>query len=104
MLKANVAVRLGTFDLDIALEAVPGEIVAVLGPNGAGKTTFLRGVAGLVPLRRGRSELDDAVLNDVAQRINVTPDNRPMCVRFQDYLLFTDLFALGNVALDIRAR
>jgi branched-chain amino acid transport system ATP-binding protein/neutral amino acid transport system ATP-binding protein len=37
----------------IALDAAPGEIVAIIGPNGAGKSTFLKIVAGLLTLRRG---------------------------------------------------
>src|SRR5207302_1780502 len=68
MLTARVALRLGTLDLDVTIDAAPGEIVAVLGPNGAGKSTFLRAVAGLVPLDRGRVEVDAVVLEDVASR------------------------------------
>ena len=104
MLKANIAVRLGTLDLDVAMEAAPGEIVAVLGPNGAGKTTFLRAVAGLAALERGRIELDDVVLDDVARRIHLPPERRPIGVVFQDYLLFPHLSALDNVAFGLRAR
>ena len=104
MLTAQVAVRLGTLDLDVSIEAAPGEIVAVLGPNGAGKSTFLRAVAGLVPLHRGRVELDDVVLEDVARRIHLPPERRPIGVVFQDYLLFPHLSALENVAFGLRAR
>src|SRR5207244_12028533 len=71
MLTARVAVRLGTLDLDVAVDAAPGEIVALLGPNGAGKTTFLRAVAGLVALDRGRVELDDVVLEDASRGFRV---------------------------------
>ena len=104
MLKANIAVRLGTLDLDVAMEAAPGEIVAVLGPNGAGKTTVLRAVAGLAPLERGRIELDDVVLDDVARGTHLPPERRPIGVVFQDYLLFPHLSALDNVAFGLRAR
>jgi molybdate transport system ATP-binding protein len=104
MLTAQVAVRLGALDLDVAIEAAPGEIVAVLGPNGAGKSTFLRAVAGLVPLERGRVELDDVVLDDVARGIHLSPERRPIGVVFQDYLLFPHLSALENVAFGLRAR
>ena len=34
---------------------MPGQVVALLGSNGAGKTTTLNAIAGLVPVRRGRS-------------------------------------------------
>jgi len=47
-LHAEVAVRRGTFALDVTIAAHPGEIVAVLGPNGAGKTTTLRAISGMV--------------------------------------------------------
>jgi molybdate transport system ATP-binding protein len=104
LLQAQVAVRLGTLNLDVSIEAAPGEIVAVLGPNGAGKSTFLRAVAGLVPLHRGRVELDGVVLEDVARRIHLPPERRPIGVVFQDYLLFPHLSALENVAFGLRAR
>jgi molybdate transport system ATP-binding protein len=104
MLTAQVAVRLGTLDLDVAIEATPGEIVAVLGPNGAGKSTFLRAVAGLVPLDRGRVELDGVGLEDAARGIPLPPERRPIGVVFQDYLLFPHLSALENVAFGLRAR
>src|SRR6267378_8218958 len=104
MLRANIALRLGTLDLDVAIDAALGEIVAVLGPNGAGKSTFLRAVAGLVPLEGGRVVLDDVVLEDAARGIHIVPEHRPIGVVFQDYLLFPHLTALENVAFGLRAR
>jgi len=104
MLTAHVAVRIGTLDLDVAIDAAPGEIVAVLGPNGAGKSTFLRAVAGLVRLDAGRVELDEIVLEDAARGIQLPPEHRPIGVVFQDYLLFPHLSALENVAFGLRAR
>ncbi|HWN55865.1 MAG TPA: ABC transporter ATP-binding protein [Methylomirabilota bacterium] len=44
--------------LEASLEVRQGETVALIGGNGAGKTTTLRAVSGLLPLRRGRIELD----------------------------------------------
>ena len=32
----------------------PGSLTAIVGPNGAGKTSLLKGMLGLIPLRRGR--------------------------------------------------
>ncbi|MGO4424643.1 ATP-binding cassette domain-containing protein, partial [Streptomyces sp. MCAF7] len=52
-LDARLVVERGSFRLDVALTAAPGDVVALLGPNGAGKTTALRALAGLVPLTDG---------------------------------------------------
>jgi branched-chain amino acid transport system ATP-binding protein len=41
----------------IDLDVDRGEVVTLLGRNGAGKTTTLRGMAGLIPVRRGTATL-----------------------------------------------
>jgi molybdate transport system ATP-binding protein len=104
MLTAEVAVRLGTFDLDVAVDVAAGEIVAVLGPNGAGKSTLLRALSGLAALDRGLVRLDGVVLEDASRAIRVPPERRPIGVVFQDYLLFPHLSAIENVAFGLRAR
>jgi len=104
MLTAQVALQLGTLDLDVTIDVAPGEIVAILGPNGAGKTTLLRALAGLVPLDRGRVQLDGVTLEDTARRIHSPPERRAIGVVFQDYLLFPHLSAMDNVAFGLRAR
>ncbi|HEY8516320.1 MAG TPA: ATP-binding cassette domain-containing protein [Candidatus Binatia bacterium] len=103
-LDARVVVDLGGFRLDVGLEVAPGEVVAVLGPNGAGKTTLLRAIAGLTPLAAGRIVLDGTVLDDPEQGVLVPPEERPLGVVFQDYLLFPHLSALDNVAFGLRCR
>ncbi|MGZ4688174.1 MAG: ABC transporter ATP-binding protein [Acidimicrobiia bacterium] len=100
-LTANVALQLGTLELDVELEAREGETVAILGPNGAGKTTLLRTLAGLLALDRGRIELDGTLLDDGA-RVFLQPERRPVGVVFQDYLLFPHLSVLENVAFGVR--
>ncbi|MBT3153903.1 ATP-binding cassette domain-containing protein [Streptomyces sp. CHD11] len=95
---AHLVVDRGSFRLDIALTAGPGEVVALLGPNGAGKTTALRTLAGLAPLTRGHLRLDGAELH------RTPPQSRPVGVVFQDYLLFPHLTALDNVAFGPRCR
>jgi molybdate transport system ATP-binding protein len=92
------------FRLDITLRARPGEVLALLGPNGAGKTTALRALAGLAPLDAGRLTLDGHTLEEPAARLRVPPEERPVGVVFQDYLLFPHLSALDNVAFGLRTR
>jgi molybdate transport system ATP-binding protein len=97
-------VRRGEFLLDIALEAAPGEVLAVLGPNGAGKSTLLRLVAGLLALDSGRVQLSGALLDDVAAGVFVAPQERRLGVVFQDHRLFPHLRVLDNVAFGPRSR
>ena len=103
-LDASVQVTLGALDLRVDLCVGDGEVVAVLGPNGAGKTTLLRALAGLLPLDGGAVALDGVVLDDVASGIFIPPEQRPIGVVFQDYLLFPHLTALDNVAFGLRCR
>jgi molybdate transport system ATP-binding protein len=103
ILTARIARQLGSLNLDVDLDAHDGETVAILGPNGAGKTTLLRTLAGLVPLDRGRIELDGILLDD-GDRVFVPPERRPVGVVFQDYLLFPHLSVLENVAFGLRSR
>ncbi|MFF7445691.1 MULTISPECIES: ATP-binding cassette domain-containing protein [unclassified Streptomyces] len=95
-LDARLVVERGSFRLDVALTAAPGDVVALLGPNGAGKTTALRALAGLTPLTDGHLRLDGAELD------RTPPESRPVGVVFQDYLLFPHLTALDNVAFGPR--
>jgi molybdate transport system ATP-binding protein len=104
MLRADIQLRLGTLDLAVALQAEPGEVVAVLGPNGAGKTTLLRAIAGLIPIANGSVALDDIVLEDTATRTYVPTERRPIGVVFQSYLLFPHLSVIDNIAFGLRAR
>jgi molybdate transport system ATP-binding protein len=100
---AAIALRLGPFDLDVALSVAPGELLAVLGPNGAGKTTVLRALAGLAPIDAGRITIDDLVVDDPAAGRFVEPEDRPIGVVFQDHLLFEHMSVLENVAYGLRA-
>ena len=104
MLEADVGLRLGSFELDVAVRVPTGSTVAVLGPNGAGKTTLLRALAGLVPLRRGRIVVGDAVLDEPATATFVPPEHRSVGYVFQDHLLFPHLSVVDNVAFGLRAR
>ncbi len=103
-LHAHLKIRRGEFALDVAIEAAPGEVVALLGPNGSGKTTALHALAGLVPLDGGAISLDGELLDDPVQGTFVHPHQRAVSLVFQEYLLFPHLSALDNVAFGLRAR
>jgi branched-chain amino acid transport system ATP-binding protein len=83
----------------VSLEVRAGEIVALIGANGAGKTTTLRAISGLLPLRRGRIELEGRALGGlgpaaiVAAGIAHVPEGRQ---------LFPTLTVLDNLELGAR--
>jgi molybdate transport system ATP-binding protein len=97
-LEAHLVAGRGEFRLDARLTVAPGEVVALLGPNGAGKTTALRVLAGLEPAGTGHVRLGGRDLS------RTPPEDRPIGVVFQDYLLFPHLSAVDNVAFGPRRR
>lgn len=103
-LHVDVRARRGAFELALALEAGPGETLALLGPNGSGKSTGVAVLAGLLAPEAGSVTLDERVLDDHARRIHVPAHERPVGVVFQDLRLFPHLSALENVAFPLRAR
>jgi len=103
-LEASRGVQVGTLDLRAELTVADGELLALLGPNGAGKSTALRALAGLRPLHEGHIRVDGTALDDPAANTFVPPEQRPIGVVFQDYLLFDHMTVLENVAFGLRAR
>ncbi|HEX9822090.1 MAG TPA: ABC transporter ATP-binding protein [Methylomirabilota bacterium] len=83
----------------VSLEVRAGEIVALIGANGAGKTTTLRAISGLLPLRRGRVELDGRPIGGlgsaaiVAAGVAHVPEGRQ---------LFPTMTVLENLELGAR--
>ncbi len=103
-LVVDAVVERGTFDLDVAFTAKPGEVLGVLGPNGSGKTTLLRALAGLTSLTRGSISLDGQTFDDAGTGQFVTADNRPVGLVFQNYRLFAHLSVRENVAFAPRSQ
>jgi energy-coupling factor transport system ATP-binding protein len=76
---------------DVALQASPGEIVAVMGRNGSGKTTLLHTLVGVVRPERGRVRVDGAdpaglAARDVPRHVGLVPQDA-------DDLLWADTVA-----------
>lgn len=103
ILDADMGLTLGQFRLGANLQAGAGEVVALLGPNGSGKSTVLRAIAGLVALDSGRITLGAETLDDPAAGVWVPPEERPVSVVFQNYLLFPHMSIVDNVAFGLRA-
>ncbi len=102
-LRVDAQVRRGSFALEVAFDAPPGEVVGVLGPNGAGKSTLLRALAGLTPVSAGTVLLGERVLDDAGTGAFVEPNARPVGFVFQDYRLFPHLSVRDNVAFPLRS-
>jgi molybdate transport system ATP-binding protein len=94
-------VRRGRFELDVAFEVRPGEVLGVLGPNGAGKSTLLRAVAGLEALSRGVVGVGTHTWQ--REDLFVPAERRRAGVVFQDYRLFPHLDVRDNVAFSSRS-
>lgn len=101
-LSAHVALRRGAFALHAAIDAEPGEVVAVLGPNGAGKSTLLAALAGLLRPDAGEIRLGERLLT--GDDAFVPPERRRVGLMGQDPLLFPHLTALENIAFGPRAQ
>ncbi len=98
MLRAEARTRVGTLELDVALEVGGGECLALAGPSGAGKTSILRVVAGLLRPERGVVEAGGETWLDTERRVNQPPERRRCGYLFQEYALFGHLSAWQNVA------
>lgn len=87
----------GPIPLDLSLSCGANEIVALVGPSGSGKTTILRSIAGLYRPLHGRIEHDGDCWLDTASGQYWPAQRRRVGFVFQDYALFPNLTASGNV-------
>jgi len=101
-LDAHIVAHRGSFSVDVAITAHPGEVLAILGPNGAGKTTILHALAGLLPLSEGHVRVGAASWSD--QHHHLPSEARHAGLLAADHLLFPHLTARRNVTFGPLAR
>lgn len=80
------------------LLARPGELLAVLGPSGCGKSTMLRAIAGLLPLRDGRTLIQG---RDVTR---LEPSARDVAMVFEKTTLLPTLDLAQNMGFGLAQR
>jgi molybdate transport system ATP-binding protein len=103
-LRADVRLTRGLLDLDVELNAGPGQIVAILGPNGSGKTTLLQALAGLIRLQQGRVHIAGRLWDNPAEKVWLAPEERRTGLVLADHLLFPHLSVMDNVSFGPRSR
>jgi len=85
---------------DVSLQVAEGEVIAVVGPSGGGKSTLLRCLNGL-------DTFDSGTVSIAGHNLAAGPHSPLLLERvrrdagmvFQQFNLFANLSALGNVAL-----
>ncbi|MBS7611576.1 ABC transporter ATP-binding protein [Candidatus Bathyarchaeota archaeon] len=82
----------------LTLGVQKGEFLCVLGLSGCGKTTMLNIIAGILRQDRGDVLIDGDVINEKP------PEERPIGMVFQDYLLFPHLNVFENIAFGLKAK
>lgn len=102
MLQVTVRRTLGSFRLDVAIEAPAPGVVALFGRSGSGKTSIIQAVAGLLRPESGRIALGDTVLFDSARGIDLPPEKRRIGYVFQDARLFPHMSVARNLAYGLK--
>lgn len=85
--------------VDINMEVVEGEMVAIMGPSGCGKTTLLNCLSGLDTIDEGDIFIRDNNLRDLSDSERTTYRAQNMGFIFQDFNLLPVLTAVENIEL-----
>ena len=87
--------------VDIDLDVMPGEMVAITGRSGSGKSTLLHLAGGLDQPTTGSVIVDRADLGDLSPSQLATLRRQTVGYVFQDFNLLPTLTAAENVALPL---
>jgi iron(III) transport system ATP-binding protein len=80
----------------IDMDVGDGEIVSILGPSGSGKTTLLNIILGILDPDGG------AIIYNGKDLTHVSMEQRGFNIVFQDYALFPNLNAYGNITYGLK--
>ena len=80
----------------VSLDIMPGEVVVVVGPSGSGKSTLLRSINRLEAIDGGSITVDGIPLKGAR---NINKIRAEVGMVFQQFNLFPDRSALGNIML-----
>ncbi len=81
---------------DVGIKLYPGEIVSIVGPNGAGKSTLMKGIFGLIGIRKGSVTFDGGNITRLRADQVV---RRGMCYVPQEYNVFPSLSVRENLEM-----
>ena len=86
--------------IDLAVNK--GDVIAILGPSGSGKTTLLRCINFLEKSDSGTMVFDDQTYDlGRMRKADIAAIRKKTAFVFQNYNLFANLTALGNVTLGL---
>src|SRR5690554_6082990 len=85
---------------EVDLEIMSGEVVVLIGPSGSGKSTLLRCINGLEMITGGDLVVDGLSVKAGNQALREIRQEAGMV--FQQFNLFPQMTALGNVAFGLR--
>lgn len=93
-----LSTQVGNFNLEVAWNATPGEVLVFYGPSGAGKSLTLKGITGLLKPKFGKTVLAGMVVADSVSGCWVPPHKRSIGYVPQNYSLFPHLTVEENIA------